>query len=285
MLYTHSVCIRICGITIRFLLPGAITLEENFSHYLCEDCNSPDAEFKICLIHKPLSPPGSPVYTEGAIKIYQTQEGWLRIYSPLIAEDGCQVACLLRSNSKHKLYYPASQWHRYASPLRCLHLIGAETLLLKHHAFLLHSSVVYKDGKAVLFSGPSGAGKSTQAALWEKHLDAKIVNGDRCIIMRKNHTFYGCGSPWAGTSGIYTDIMAPIAGIFLVTQAAVNRVERLGISAFPSLFGQTITNSWDQTFMQEMTLLFQQLLESVPVYRLFCRPDSEAAQLAYVTLF
>jgi hypothetical protein len=84
---------------------------------------------------------------------------------------------------------------------------------------------------------------------------------------------------------IYTDIQAPIAGIFLVTQAPKNRVERLGFSAFPALFSQTITNAWDEDYMVRITDLFQQLLLEVPVYRLYCRPDAQAAQLAYDTLF
>ena len=207
------------------------------------------------------------------------------MYLPLIAKDGCQVACLLRPNGKNTLYYPASQWHRYASPLRCLHLIGAETLLLRRDALLLHSSVVYKNGKTVLFSGPSGAGKSTHADLWKKHLGARVINGDRCVIMRTADGFIGSGSPWAGTSGIFHDIQAPIAGIFLVTQAVENRVERLGFSAFPALFSQTITNSWDEEFMEHITTLFQQLLLEIPVYALYCRPDVEAAQLAHDTIF
>jgi hypothetical protein len=278
-------CIRVCGIVIRFLLPGPVTLEKDASTFLCRDTETPDAEFEIRLIHTPLQPPEPPVHTEGALVIYQTPEGWLRMYLPLIAEDGCQVACLLRPNGKNILFYPASQWHRFAAPLRCLHLIGAETLLLHRDALLLHSSVVCKNGKAVLFSGPSGAGKSTQAALWEAHLGAKVVNGDRCVIMRTPEGFIGSGSPWAGTSGIYTDIQAPIAGIFLVTQAPKNRVERLGFSAFPALFSQTITNAWDEDYMVRITDLFQQLLLEVPVYRLYCRPDAQAAQLAYDTLF
>lgn len=219
------------------------------------------------------------------MELYRTREGWLRVYSPLIAEDGCQVACLLRPDGKNKLYYPASRWAFYSSSLHCIHLIGGETLLLKQNAFLLHSSVVLFNGKVVLFSGPSGAGKSTQASLWEQHLGATVVNGDRCVIRKLSDGFYGGGSPWSGTSGIYRPEQAPIAGIFLVHQAPENSVQRLGRAAFPALFGQTIVNSWDSAFMEKITELFSEMMAQVPIYRLNCRPDEGAVKAAYHTLF
>jgi hypothetical protein len=277
-------CIRFSGIRIQFNVPGEYSCQA-WKDDLQSTDESCEVAFTVQLLYSPLQVPDTYFYKNHKYTIYQTDEGQLRIYHEITAEDGCQVACLLRPNGKNILFYPASQWHRFAAPLRCLHLIGAETLLLHRDALLLHSSVVCKNGKAVLFSGPSGAGKSTQAALWEAHLGAKVVNGDRCVIMRTPEGFIGSGSPWAGTSGIYTDIQAPIAGIFLVTQAPKNRVERLGFSAFPALFSQTITNAWDEDYMVRITDLFQQLLLEVPVYRLYCRPDAQAAQLAYDTLF
>lgn len=281
----RSVCVSFSGITFRFWFPTSPVLSEPFLALQCDDPGEVQEEFEIQLLTSPLRPNGVPVHSGGGITIYSTEEGWLRIYSPLIAEDGCQVACLLRSDGKNVLYYPASRWDFYASPLRCFHLIGCEILLLRRDAFLLHSSVVLHQGKTVLFSGPPCAGKSTQAKLWADHLGAEVINGDRCVIMKHGGIFYGGGSPWAGTSGIYRPEQAPIAGIILVNKASENRLQRLGISAFAPLFTQTIVNSWDTRFMEQITNLYQELLQQVPVYRLDCRPDEEAVQLVYRTLF
>ena len=163
--------------------------------------------------------------------------------------------------------------------------MDGEGLLMRHDAFLLHSSVVLQDGKTVLFSGPSGAGKSTQAGLWQTHLGAAILNGDRCVIRRTDSGFFGGGSLWSGTSGIHHPEWAPIAGIFLVEKSTENSVERLDSGAFLPLFSQTTVHSWDRAFMERLTDLYAGLLESVPVYRLRCRPDQEAVELAYRTLF
>lgn len=278
-------CISFSGITIRFIPPAPMQLSPAFEALLCADTGNPDAEYEIQLLHKPLTFDILPTRRYQGATIYRTREGWLRISPLQPAEDGCQVACLLRPNNKNVLYYPASMWEHFASPLHCAHLMGLETLLLQHNAFLLHSSVVTMNGKAVLFSGPSGCGKSTQADLWAKYLGADILNGDRCVVMKKSDGFYGGGSPLAGHSGIYRREQAPIAGIFLVNQAEENSLQRLGFQAFAPLFSQTLVNAWDSDFMQTITTLYQELLSSIPIYRLNCRADEGAVQTAYNALF
>lgn len=281
----ETFCIDISGIRIRFTAPTPVTLLEDISSFLCPDDGTADEEFQIIPITEPIHPDRPPVFRSIHFQIYPTEKGWLRIYPPAMKEDGCQVACLLRPGKDHTLYFPACKWDSYASPLRCGHLICAESLLLRHDAFLLHSSVVLHDGKAVLFSGPSGIGKSTQAALWAEHLGARILNGDRCVIRKMPDGFYGSGSPWAGSSRIYLPHRAKIAGIFLLEQGQDNTVEPMGCNALGHLLEQTTVNSWDPRFIAELADLYSQLLEQVPVYRLCCRPDAQAVHLALQTLF
>ena len=282
---TQSVCIQFSELTFRFLFPSPIPLPEDFTDLLCEPCDCPDEEFTIELLKEPLRPEGNPIPGGAGAAIYETKEGWLRIYTPLIAEDGCQVACLLRSDGKNTLYYPASRWDYYSNPLHCLHLIAGEVLLLRHDGMLLHSSLVMQEGKCVLFSGPSGAGKSTQAQLWQEHLGSQIINGDRCLIRTIDGVICGGGSPWCGTSGIRRKEYGPIAGIFLVHQAPRNAVKRLGAEAFLPLLTQTTVNSWDKAFMEKVTEMIADLICQVPIYRLDCTADTEAVDLAHRTLF
>lgn len=278
-------CLRFAGITIRFIVPGPLPMPDNFEPFLCPDTDTPDEQYTLELLTEPLRPDSPMVHQEGDARIYQTAEGWLHLYPTLGDENGCQVGCLFRPNGRHSLFYPASKWDDYAKTWRCGHLICGEQMLLRHNAFLLHSSLVRIDGKAVLFSGPSGAGKSTQAGLWQTHLGAEILNGDRTVIKQTPTGFTASGSIWSGTSCIYRPEEAPIAGIILLTQAQEASIQRLGIQAFAPLFSQTILNSWDADYMSKMAELHSALLEEVPVYRLHCRPDREAVELAYQTLF
>lgn len=278
-------CIDFSGIRIRFHFPTAVELPEELNVLQSSTPAAADEEFEICLISEPLSPDSEPAARYMGTDIYSTDKGWLRIYTPLTVEDGCQVACLLCPDGKNQLYFPASAWDIYSTPLRLLPLICGEALLIKYDAFLLHSSVVMVNGKMVLFSGPSGAGKSTQADLWVKYRNAELINGDRCVVRKHPDGFYGGGSPWSGSSRIRRPEYAPIAGIFLVHQAGENSLQRLGYDAFAPLFTQTTLNTWDSAFMDKLTGLYADLIGQIPIFKLNCRPDEEAVRLVYDTLF
>ena len=286
MLAGEQFQIHFSGLTLRFTQPRIpFALSEAFSSLLCPAELEPDAEYEIVLLDTPLKPPVPPHHSYCGIDLYHLDEGWLRIHPLRRSENGCQVACLLRPSGKHTLYYPSDLWDHYSNPLHCAHLIGIETVLLNRNAFLLHSSVIMLDGKAVLFFGPSGIGKSTQALLWQEHLGAQILNGDRCVVMQKDEGFYGGGSPLAGNSGIYRREQAPIAAIFMLKQADHCQVTRMGISALAPMLEQTLLNSWDSDFMDRLIGLYQLLLTQVPVYKLSCTADKTAVDLAYEAAF
>ena len=277
--------VRFSGITVGFLLPAPIVLPKHFAALRCEDVPRPDELYTLRLLTEPLEIREPLLQSLGEARIYHTKKGWLHVYPALGDGKGCQVACLFCPDGHHTIYYPASRWEEYSRVWCCTHLICGEQLLLRHNAILLHSSCVLYEGKAVLFSGPSGVGKSTQAELWQKHLNAKIINGDRTVIRQTLRGFTGGGSMWSGTSGIFCPEHAPIAGIFILEQGKEERVTRLGFDAFKPLFTQTIVNSWDVSFMDQASAILSRLMECVPVYRLTCRPQREAVELARDTLF
>lgn len=285
MFSEHSYCIFFSGIRIRFILPTSVNLPQCITALLCEDSAQTDAEYRVQLIDKPLELPTLPIHTDGNSQIFVTNQGRLRVYSPLTEKDGCQVACLLRSDGKNILYYPSKKWDRYREYWHCSHLLWGEMLLLNFNSFLLHSSVVLKDNRIILFCGQSGAGKSTQAKLWAEFADAEVINGDRCVITNKNGIFYGGGSIWSGTSHIYSPKQAPIAGIFALKQGKENKVRKLNAEAFSTLYTQITLNTWDEEFMSKVTDNLQDMLCSVPVWELTCDISKEAVSLAYKTVF
>lgn len=274
------------GLTVAFELPDAIALPRHFAALETKNDTPADDTYTVELLTAPLCPPEPPVATtQWGVQIYRTEKGWLHIRSALTDELGCQVACLFCPNGHHTLYYPASRWAQYRDPWNCTHMLCGERLLLRHEALLLHSSVVHYEGKSVLFCGPSGAGKSTQAQLWNTCLGCKIVNGDRTVVRKTAGGFIGGGSLWSGSSGIYEPDHAPISGIILVEHGKDEALERPGFAAFRTLLTQTIVNSWDEAFIRHVTGLLAELMESVPIYRLRCRPIPEAVTLVRDTLF
>lgn len=285
MMFQQNITIRFSELVIRFNFPTPIRVPDYLREFLYEGPCIPDTQYDICLLEKPLELEHlTPIVING-LYIYPYHKSWLYVYPALTAEDKCQVALFFYSDNHYQLYYPASRWDYYSEDLHFLHLLAIERFLIHHQGFLLHSSLVQLDGQAVLFSGPSGVGKSTQADLWHKNLNASVLNGDRCVIRKISNTFYGCGSPWAGTSQIYHRDMAPIKGIILLQQSPQNAIKKIGAAAFSKLFSQSVVNAWDSAFVNTLSTLIAEIIQTVPIYELSCRPDADAVQLAYQTLW
>lgn len=161
--------------------------------------------------------------------------------------------------------------------INLMNYLAFEDVLINHQGFILHSSFISWQNNGILFTAPSGTGKSTQADLWKKYEDADIYNGDRTIIRKIDGKYYGFGSPYAGSSGIYRNESAPIKVIVVIEQGPDNVIRRLhGREAFLPLFRETLMNTWNKEYMEKMTDLLMDVACQIPVYHLSCRPDQGA---------
>jgi len=169
--------------------------------------------------------------------------------------------------AEHEIFVRTNIWN----------YLAFEDVLINHQAFILHSSFISWQNNGILFTAPSGTGKSTQADLWKKYEDADIYNGDRTIIRKIDGKYYGFGSPYAGSSGIYRNESAPIKAIIVIEQGPDNVIRRLrGREAFLPLFRETLMNTWNKEYMEKMTDLLMDAACQIPVYHLSCRPDQDA---------
>ncbi|MDR1565067.1 MAG: hypothetical protein LBS74_08935 [Oscillospiraceae bacterium] len=167
----------------------------------------------------------------------------------------------------------------YAPVLSCL--LAFELPLLQFGGFSLHSSLVKYKGRAVLFSAPSGTGKSTQARLWQTHLGAETINGDRALLRKLSRGWQAYGSPWAGTSCIYRQESAEKPIVFIVRQSANNRVTELSkAEAFKLILSEAQVQHWQPQLMAKSCDLIEQFVRETPIYFLECRPDLGAVNAA-----
>ncbi len=94
--------------------------------------------------------------------------------------------------------------------------------------FMLHSvSALYK-GKAYLFSAKSGGGKTTIGNFFSKEFDAPIINGDLNLLNCNNDEIFVSGTPWCGTSNVYSNETYPLGGIFFIEKSTVPSAVKLG---------------------------------------------------------
>ncbi len=157
--------------------------------------------------------------------------------------------------------------------------------LLKYNGMLLHSSAVVVGGQAYLFTAPCGTGKSTHTKLWLQVFGdrAQILNDDKPALrfIDADGRFYAYGTPWSGKYDISTNLRVPVAGICVLGRGEVNKIEPFGgFPAIHAILAQT-TRSKNAAFMEQMLTLLDTLLTTVPVWKMECNMDPEAARMSY----
>ena len=165
---------------------------------------------------------------------------------------------------------------------------SVEALLMQmyyvHAAFQqmiqVHSSLVDFQGKGILFLGPSGIGKTTQAELWHQYAGAHIINGDRVYVKEEADLFYGCGTPWHGSSPYCLNQRVPIVCLVVLKQAKENHIRKLsGFEKVAAVSGNVFYPQWVKGGTDAVLDTLGRLLEKIPVYELSCLPNQGAVML------
>jgi len=155
-----------------------------------------------------------------------------------------------------------------------------ETVILGFGGFFLHASIVDWKGNGILFTAPSGTGKSTQAALWEKHLGAATVNGDKALLRKTGGVWRAFGSAWSGSSGINRDESVPVRAVAVLRQHGENRLTRFGAAdAIRHLLSETSLSRWSGDMTGKAVSMVSDLVSAAPVYLLECLPDEGAVEI------
>lgn len=155
--------------------------------------------------------------------------------------------------------------------------------LLEHNGLMLHSSAVVVDGKAYLFTADPGTGKSTHTSLWLKHFGdrAFILNDDKPALRLEDGKWYAYGTPWSGKADISKNCRAELAGIAVLERAENNTITRFdGVDSIFAILAQ-INRTKDAEHRIKVMELVDSLITKVPVWKLRCNMDSDAALVAY----
>lgn len=156
--------------------------------------------------------------------------------------------------------------------------------LLRFEGMMLHASAIAADGEAYLFSAPSGTGKSTHTALWQELLGKDkvlMINDDKPAIRKKNGIYFAYGTPFSGKFDISVNAGFPIKGICFLERSTVNYIGKLDVKeAIAPLFDQTVRPA-DEEGMNLLCQRADDLLRSVPFYRMGCDISLDSAALSY----
>lgn len=158
------------------------------------------------------------------------------------------------------------------------------TEFLNYDGIRLHSSSVIVDGKAYLFSAACGTGKSTHVSIWRQVFGddkVRILNDDKPALRLENGVWYAYGTPWCGKTGQNLNLKAPIAGIAMIERGEENRIETFsGRDAVVAIYRQS-TKTDDPALRIKLLELLDKLMMQVPIWKLKCNMEPEAAIVAY----
>lgn len=155
--------------------------------------------------------------------------------------------------------------------------------LLNFDGIMLHSSAVVVDGQAYLFTADSGMGKSTHTQLWLKKFGPRafILNDDKPALRLEEDGWYAYGTPWSGKDDISVNTRVPLAGIAVVERGEENSIEPFrGVGAVHALLKQ-VNRPKEKGYREKILELLDKLITQVPVWKLRCNMDMEAAEVSY----
>lgn len=162
--------------------------------------------------------------------------------------------------------------------------LGSEYYISLIHfgGMMLHSSCVVYDGKAYLFSAPSGTGKSTHTQLWLKQFPgAYILNDDKPAIRIRPDGIYAYGTPFSGKTDLNVNIGVPIGGICVLERGETNHIDKVSTDeALFAVLNQTV-RPYKEEEMDKLLTIVEKVIQNVPVYRLSCNMELEAAEVSY----
>lgn len=272
----------IAGVGLRQYTPWEQEISEEFIPFVKESDAECDYEVKFRIVDKLAEPFGRLAFSNQAFYVYVDENGNSIRYFHNDREDGSAYMTSQMDQERKCVLIECipENLSRFGTSSKDFFGIGLERLLLGKDALVLHASCVDTPYGGILFSGPSGIGKSTQADLWCKCGQGRLLNGDRPILRKMEDRWRAYGSPYAGSSKCHVNECCGIRAIVLLKRASVCEIRRLsGAEMFRRVFAGMTVNNWDYEYVMKASELTMQLIREVPVYELACTKEQEAVQI------
>lgn len=158
--------------------------------------------------------------------------------------------------------------------------------LFERDVLLFHGSAIAVDGEGFVFTAHSGTGKSTHTRLWREILGDRVVavNDDKPFLSLTPEGVFLHGSPWSGKHGLDSNVCVPLKGICILERGKENAIQQLTPEDALSMLQKQTYAPLGNVKEQKLLTLTRQLSASVPLWKMACNKNPEAAQVAYIAM-
>ena len=113
----------------------------------------------------------------------------------------------------------------------------------------------------------------------EKQKLVTVDSESRYTITRKGATVYG--TPWDGKEHLSRNIACPLKAVCILTRSETNHIERISPKEALTMLCQQSYRPAQPAALRKTLALVDLLSSSVPLYKLGCNMEPEAALVAY----
>ena len=177
----------------------SLEMSESFSKF--EEMNQKDSDHRYLAEFREVTslnvPAGKEVFRERSTSVCLATDGsFYRLFRKYSGEKDTYAVGYYDWNNRYiRIEYISIGRNQFESVQAAFGHIAWETLLMQENRIMLHASFMQTPYGDIAFSGPSGIGKSTQGELWLRYGHAKLLNGDKLVLHRKQGEWIGYGSP------------------------------------------------------------------------------------------
>ena len=185
-------------------------------------------------------------------------------------------SCFPEGSYCNPLEYPLDE-------LVVIHRLGRERGVEVHAAGLYDVDLREAGRGGFLFIGHSGAGKSTTSRLWRERRNVTILSDDRIILrkplLQNDGQVWMHGTPWHGEAAYAAAEKSKIDKLFILEHAPANRITQLrGSQAVGELMARSFLPFYDGPSLESTMAFLEEIVETIPCYRLEFLPDSSAVE-------
>lgn len=152
-----------------------------------------------------------------------------------------------------------------------------------YQTFLLHASVVEKDGMGYAFLGRSGTGKSTHSSLWLANIvGTSLLNDDNPAVRICGETVWISGTPWSGKTPCYKKRTVKLGALVRLVQAPMNEFRWFkDFESLLALLPSCSSMRWNRELYSSLCDVLEKVIKQVPIGLLECLPERSAVELCY----